>query len=312
MGTVKTKQKGNRLLREMRMNKYAYILILPAFLLVTVFSYLPMGGILMAFKDFDIMLGIMKSPWVGFDNFVEVFTSGDMLQAIKNTLIYGAVILFGAFPFPIILAIMFNELRGIKFKKVVQTVSYMPYFLSWVSVISMFYTFFAIEGPINQIIAKFAGEDYVPINILMDSKYFLPIIFTSHLWKNVGWSSVIFLAAIAGIDPTLYEAAMIDGSGRFKQIWHITLPAIRSTAIIVLVMSMSTLVNMNFEQVYGFQNVYTQKSTEVINTYIYRQGIENGQYSLSTAFGLSQGLVTVILTLVANTLSKKLFDTSIW
>lgn len=306
------KNSSKRLFKRVKANKYAYILILPALIYVTVFAYMPMGGIMMAFKEFDIIKGISESPWVGFENFKKVFSDENMLLAVKNTIVYGATILFGAFPFPIILAILFNELRGVRFKKVVQTVSYMPYFLSWVSVISLFYTFLALEGPINQIIGKIVGESYVPVNILMEAEYFLPVIFVSHLWKNVGWSSVIYLASIAGIDPMLYEAAMIDGCGRFKQVWHITLPSIRSTALIVFIMSVGTLFSTNFEQVFGFQNVYTQNSTEVINTLIYRSGIENGNYSQATAFGLAQGLVTVTLTFVANAISKKLAGTSIW
>ena len=293
-------------------HKYAYILILPALILVTVFSYLPLTGIVLAFKDFNIVQGIFGSPWVGLDNFKEIFMQPKMLHAIKNTLIYGCTILFGFFPFPIILALLFNEIRNIHFKKIVQTISYMPHFLSWISVIGLFSVFLAKEGPFNMIMGKLFGEAFGDVNLLMDPAYFLPIIFISHIWKSVGWSSVIFLAAIAGIDPTLYEAASVDGCGKLRQAWHITLPSIRGTALIVLIMSLGTLFNTNFEQVYGFQNVYTQEQTEVINTLIYRQGIENGQYSLATAFGLSQGLVSVTILLAANAISKRLFEISIW
>ena len=292
--------------------KYTYALILPALIFVFVFLYLPLAGVILAFKDFNIMDGVLGSPWVGFENFKVIFTYPDMLKAIGNTLLYGCVILFGSFPFPIILALMFNELRNMKFKKVVQTVSYMPYFLSWISVIGLIQTLFATEGTFNQILAQFIGEGYEKKNILMESKYFLNIVFLSHLWKSVGWSSVVFLAAIAGIDPTLYEACTIDGGGKWQQILHITLPGIKSTIIITLIMSLGTLVNTNFEQVYGLQNVYTQEDTEVISTLIYRQGIQNGEYSLATAFGLSQGLVTLTLMLVSNKITKKLSGTSIW
>lgn len=292
--------------------RYTYALILPALIFVFVFLYLPLTGVILAFKDFNIIDGVFGSPWVGFDNFKIIFTYPDMLKAVGNTLLYGCVILFGAFPFPIILALMFNEIRNMKFKKVVQTISYMPYFLSWISVIGLIQTLFATEGTINQVLAQIIGEGYEKKNILMDSNYFLPIMFLSHLWKNVGWSSVVFLAAIAGIDPTLYEACTIDGGGKWQQIWHITLPGIKSTIIITLIMSLGTLVNTNFEQVYGLQNVYTQEATEVISTLIYRQGIQNGEYSLATAFGLSQGLVTLTLMLVSNAITKKLSGTSIW
>lgn len=291
---------------------YDYALILPAMIFVFVFAYLPLLGSVMAFQDFDIMDGILGSKWVGLDNFKTIFSQPNMLKAVKNTLIYGVVILFGAFPFPILLAILFNELRNVKFKKIVQTVSYMPYFLSWISVIGLFYSFLATEGPINQILGQIIGESFVPKNILMESEYFLPIIFISHLWKNVGWASVVFLAAITGIDPTLYEAATVDGCGKLRQVWHITLPCLKTTAIVMLVMSLGSLFNTNFEQLYGFQNVYIQEETDAINTMIYRQGIQNGKYSLATAFGFAQGLVTLVLVITSNAISKKLFSTSIW
>ena len=292
--------------------RYAYLLMLPAVVFVFIFSYIPFLGITIAFKDYDALTGIMSSPWVGLKHFKTIFTYPNMLQSIGRTFIYGCVIVFGGFPFPIILAILFNELRNIRFKKVVQTISYMPYFLSWISVIGLFYSFLATEGTFNEILAKLIGDGYEAKNILMDSRYFLPIIFISHLWKNVGWASVLFLAAIAGIDPSLYEAATMDGCGRIRQIWNITLPCIKGTVIIVLVMSLGSLFNTNFEQVYGFQNVYTQEQTEIIGTLVYRQGIENGKYSLSTAFGLCQGVVTLILLLTSNSVSKKLFGASIW
>ncbi len=307
-----TKTKEGGLWSKMSKYKYAYLLILPAILFVLLFSYVPMAGIVIAFKDFDILKGITGSPWVGMKHFKEIFTYPDMLLAIKNTVVYGVAIVFGTFPFPVILALLFNEIKNMKFKKVVQTITYMPYFLSWISVIGLAYAFLATEGPINQLMARIYGDGYVAKNILMDSKYFLPVIFVSHIWKNVGWSSVIFMASIAGIDPTLYEAADIDGCGKLKQVWHITIPSISGTILVVLVMSLGSIVNVNFEQVYGFQNVFTQEQTEVINTLIYRQGIQNGKYSLATAFGLAQGLVSIMLISVANFISKKMFDMSIW
>lgn len=295
-----------------RQHKIALLMLLPALISVFVFNYLPMTGLILAFKDYNLIDGIMRSPWVGFDNFVTIFNQPEMLKAVGNTLLYGIVITFGAFPFPILLALLFNELRNMHFKKVVQTISYMPHFLSWISVVGLFYALFAVEGSINQMIGKIVGEGYVAKNILMDDSYFLGIIFGSHLWKTTGWSSVLFLAAIAGIDTSLYEAAVLDGCGKIKQAIHITLPCIKNTIIVVLVMSLGGLVTSNFEQVYGFQNVFTQEQTETINTLIYRQGIQNGEYSLATAFGLSQGLVTIVLVLSANFLTKKLMETSIW
>lgn len=293
-------------------DKTAYLLILPAFILVFFMSYLPFAGVIMAFKDYNIIKGIFGSPWVGFDNFIEVFNNPKMILGVWNSLIYGLVLLFGGMPFPIILALLFNEIRGIRFKKVVQTVSYMPHFLSWIMVISMFTSIFALEGTFNSIMKLIAGEGYEPFNILHDSRNFLPVIFVTHLWKSVGWSSVVFLAAITGIDQSLYEAATVDGCGKFKQVIHITLPCIKGTILTVFIMALGGLFNTSFEQVYGFQNVYIQQDTETINTLIYRAGIQNGKYSLATAFGLAQGLVTVTLILISNFISKKLFEVSIW
>lgn len=292
--------------------KSIYLLILPAVLLATFFHYLPMRGIVIAFKDFNILKGISESPWVGFQHFVDIFTQKELLLAVTNTLWYGVVLVFGGFPFPIILAVMFNELRNMKFKKTMQTITYMPYFLSWISVVGLFYTIFGTEGIFNAIMAKIVGEGYEAKNILLDDQYFLPIIFLSNIWKNIGWNSIIFLAAIAGIDQSLYEAAAIDGCGKMKQAWHITLPGIKTTIIVVLVMSMGSLISSNFDQIYGFQNVFTQPTTDTIGTVIYRSGIQEGKYSSATAFGLSQGLVNITLIFISNFLSKKLANASIW
>lgn len=293
-------------------NIYMYLLLLPAVIATFIFAYLPMCGIIIAFKDYDILKGFSQCDWVGFKYFKDVLVHPKFLQAILNTLIYSSVILFGSFPLPIILALMFNEIANLKFKRVVQTISYMPYFLSWISVVGLTLTLFATEGPINNILFNLLGPQYEKTNILMYSENFLSILFVSHVWKTLGWSSVIFLAAISGIDPVLYEAAEVDGCGKLKKIIHITLPGIMPTAIIVLIMSLGSLVSSNFEQVFGFQNIFTQEKTEVINTLIYRLGIVNGQYSISTAFGLMQGLVSILLVFTSNKLAKKFLNISIW
>ena len=298
--------------RNIKDHKYAYLMILPAMIAVFVFMYLPLIGIVLAFNDFNIKDGVFGSPWVGLDNFKLVFNQPAMLHAIKNTLELSIVNMFGGFPFPILLAILFNEVWNLKFKKVVQTISYLPHFLSWVSVVGLVYALLATEGPVNHVMAQIVGEGYEAKNFLMDSKYFVPIAFWTNIWKSTGWSSVLFLAAITGIDPALYEAATIDGAGKLRQIWHITLPGIRTTLIIVFVMNMGSLFASNFELVFGLQNVYTIDDTEVIGTLIYRTGIQNGNYSAATAFGLSQGLITVTLILIANAVSKKIAQVSIW
>ncbi len=293
-------------------NKVMYLLLLPAIISVIVFNFLPFAGIVIAFKDYDVIDGILGSPWVGFDNFIKIFKYPEMLASIKNTLIFSIVGVFGKFPFPIILALMFNEIRGMKFKKVVQTISYFPHFLSWASVCALIYAMFAIDGPVNNIMAKLIGAGYERANILMDSKNFLPVLFFSGLWKELGWSSIIYLAAIAGVDPSMYEAAEVDGCNRFKQVIYITLPSIKTTIVLVLLLGMGSLVTANFEHVYGLQNVYTQNETEVINTLVYRKGIQGGEYSLATAFGLMQGIVSVTLVILANKFSQAVSETSLW
>lgn len=298
--------------KRMSRYKFVYLALLPAMILTFVFHYLPMGGLIMAFQDYDIIKGMGGSQWVGFDNFVKIFTLPKFLGAIKNTVIYSGVgILFGTW-FPIILALLFNELKSQRFKKTVQTISYLPYFLSWVSVIGMFYGIFATNGSYNDIMAAIVGDGYERTNILTNPDNFLGIIFWSNQWKNIGWSSIVYLAAITGIDPTLYEAAVVDGCNRLKQAIHITIPGILPTIAILFIMNMAGLVASNFEQVFGFQNIYTQEQTEVINTLVYRQGILNGEYSLSTAFGISQGVVSFVLVWVSNRIVKKGTGVGIW
>lgn len=293
-------------------NIYMYVLLLPAIICVTIFGYMPLCGILIAFKDYDVLRGFMDSPWVGFQNFIDIFTLPEFTKAVVNTLIYSSVNLFGRFPFPILLAIMLNEVRSTAFKKTAQTLSYLPHFLSWISVIGFAYSLFALHGTFNEIMVKIFGEGYERTNILLDSDNFLGVIFFSGLWKEIGWSSIIYLAAITGIDPALYEAAEIDGAGRLKQIWHIMIPSIMGTAVLILIMGIGNLVVTNFEQVYGFQNVYIQNETEVMNTLAYRQGIQNGKYSLATALSMVQGFVSLVLVLTANKLSKKMAGIAIW
>ncbi len=292
--------------------KLLYLLISGALIWTFVFCYLPMLGIVMAFQDFNIFKGFLGSKFVGFDQFVIIFSDPIFLKAIGNTLLYSSVILFLGFPCPIILALLFNELRGIFFKRVVQTITYLPYFLSWISVIALSYAFFEMSGPFNDFKALLFGEDMERTNILMNPDNFLGILFGSHLWKNLGWSSVIFLAAIAGIDSQLYEAAVVDGCSKWKQVLHITIPGIWPTVMIIFILSSGSLVTANFEQVFGFQNLYTMEQTQVVNTVVYKMGVQQGNYSIATAFGLAQGIVSFLIVYGVNMISKKVSNISIW
>ncbi|GGD98740.1 ABC transporter permease [Paenibacillus nasutitermitis] len=299
-------------IRKMVRYRFLYLLISGALIWTFIFSYLPMLGIVMAFQDFNIFKGFLGSDFVGFNHFITIFTDPIFLKAIVNTLYYSGVILIVGFPFPIVLALLFNEIRGTLFKRIVQTISYLPYFLSWISVVALFYAFFEMSGPFNDLKAMIFGADMERTNILMDPENFLGILLGSHLWKNVGWSSVIFIAAIAGIDSQLYEAAVVDGCGRWKQMIYITIPGIWPTVMIIFILSSGSLVSANFEQVFGFQNLYTVEQTEVVNTVVYRMGVQQGNYSIATAFGLAQGIVSFLIVYVVNRIAKKLSNIGIW
>ncbi len=306
-GTASLKKSGKH-----DRNLMMYLILLPSLIMVLIFNYLPLLGLVIAFEDFDAFSGILGSPWVGLQNFAKVLTYPDFLKAIKNTVVYSSVNLFLGFPLPIILAILFNEIHNRAFKRVIQTVSYFPHFLSWAAICSFVYALFAIEGPVNSVLATLIGETYEKKNILLDSKNFLPILFGVGQWQGIGWSTIIYLAAITGIDGSLYEAAEIDGCNRFRMVTNITWPCIKGTAVLVLILGLGSLVTSNFEMVYGLQNAFIQKDTEVINTLVYRQGIQGGEYSMATAFGLMQGVVSLVIVFLANRVSKVISGESIW
>lgn len=297
---------------KMKKYKFLYLLLAPAILYTVIFNYLPIGGLVMAFQNYDIIGGITKSPFVGFDNFIKVFSNPKMFLAIKNTLIYSSMQLFLRTPFPIAFALLLNEINSKPFKKVTQTISYLPHFLSWISVVGILSTFFESYGTYNDIMASILGAGFERKNILMEAKNFVHVIFWSNIWKGIGWSSIIYLAAMSGIDQAMYEAAIIDGCSRFQRAIYITIPAIAPTILILFIMSMGNLVTSNFEQVYGFQNLYTQDATETINTLVFRMGIQGGEYSLSTAFSLAQRAISFLLVFLSNRIVKKLSGTGIW
>lgn len=297
---------------KMKKYRFLYILLAGAIIWTIIFCYLPLFGLAIAFQDFNIKAGIFGSKFIGIDNFIKVLTMPKFLGSIKNTVVYSACNLFLGVPFPIIFALMMNEIRQTKFKKVVQTVSYLPHFLSWVSVAGIFYSIFAIDGFYNDLMIKFVGESWERTNIMMDPDNFLGLIFWSLRWKEIGWGSIIYLAAITGIDPTLYEAAVVDGCKKLKQIRYITIPCIAPTILTLFIMSMGSLFQSSFDQIISFQNIYTQEYTETLNTIAYRQGIQGGQYSLTTALGIMQGLVSFGLVFGSNWIVKKLSGTGIW
>jgi putative aldouronate transport system permease protein len=294
--------------------RYIMILVLPAVLWMLIFSYLPILGIILAFKEYNPFLGsflesFIKSPWVGINNFIEIFTDKYFLQALRNTIYYSVLNLIIGFPFPIVFALLLNEIANVWFKKFVQTASYLPYFISWVFVIGFIYDIFSDNGVVNGLLLKLNIIN-MPISFLVTPKFIPPIVVLSNLWKVFGWNSIIYIAAITSIDPTLFEAATVDGAKRFAQIWYITLPLIKPTIIILLIFNIAGLITNYglFEQMYLLSNSAIQDVAEIIDTYTYKMGIVLGRYSYATAVGLFRSLAAIILLASANFISKKLFE----
>ncbi|MCL2059244.1 MAG: ABC transporter permease subunit [Oscillospiraceae bacterium] len=297
-----------------RIKRHALLYVLLSFSLVwtIIFCYVPMAGIVMAFQDFNVVDGVFGSPFVGGKHFASMVTIEPLRRAVVNTVFYSALKLFFAFPLTIVFALMLNELRKMIFKRVVQTISYLPHFLSWIAIVSLFYSFFELYGPFNDIRLGMLGPDAARINILMMSEYFTGLMFWSHVYKEIGWGTIIYLAAIAGVDAQMYEAAVVDGCGRFKQAIYITLPSILPTIVILFILQAGGILNANFEQIIGLQNLYTQESSEVINTITYKYGLQQGRFSLATAFGLTQGVVSFMVMFTVNRITQKLSGIGVW
>lgn len=286
-----------------------YIMLLPAVLLVFFFSYVPLPGIIMAFMDYDFVQGF-SSPFVGLENFKTLFTMPAFGKSIINTLYISCLNLVIGFPAPIIFALLLNEMRIKWFKKTVQTVSYMPYFLSWISVIGIATAIYSNYGIINDIRIALFGEETERIMLLGEQWFFVPNIVILSIWKGIGWNSIIYLASITSIDPGLYEAAHIDGAGKFRQCIHITIPGIMPTVVVLLILQAGSMLSDNFDLVYGLQNPFID--FEVISTMIYKAGITQGDYSMAATLGLFQGVIGFMLIFLANTISKKVNNYSIW
>jgi len=285
------------------------IMFVPAIAFFGVFCYYPMYGLLIAFKDFSITKGIMGSPWVGFKYFKQFFESAYLWRLMRNTLLINVYNLLWGFPVPIIFALLLNELRARKLKKVVQTISYLPYFISLVVTCSMIKDLFAINGVINQVIIKLFGE---PINFLNDPDWFRTMYVGSGIWQGFGWNSIIYLAAITSVDPNLYEACKIDGGGRFRQMWHVTLPGIKPTILTLLILNMGNMMSVGFEKINLLYTPATYETADVISTYVYRMGLLGSQYSYAGAVGLFNSVVNIIVLVACNYFGKKFFDTGIW
>lgn len=305
---VKSKWSGPKWKR-FKTNIPLLIMFIPVILFYLIFRYAPIGGLVIAFKDYNFYDGIINSPWVGFQYFELLFQDPRTLEIIRNTLLLSLLSLIVGFPIPILLAIMLNEVRNMLFKRTVQTIVYMPHFLSWVIIAMLVSTAFAMEnGLVNRIVEQFTGEAYP----FMYEKFSWVAIFVgSGIWKDMGFNAIIFLAALSTINPNLYEAAGMDGAGKLRQIWHITLPGIRPTIILLLILSMGRVMEVGFDQVFMLQNSNVNQIADVISTYIYRVGLQGAQFSLTTAMGLFESFVAFILVFTANYIARK-FDQALW
>ena len=287
-----------------------YVMLIPGIIFLIIFKYTPMYGILIAFKDFNIFEGMSESPWVGLKHFERLFHSRDFAIVFRNTLVISVYKIVFLFPLPIIMAILLNEMKNMVFKRGIQTVVYLPHFLSWVIVSGLFIDILSTNGGIvNRIIVSFGGE---PISFFMDKDWFRTVLVTSAGWKETGWSMIVYLAAIASIDPQLYEAAKIDGAGRFRQIWHITLPGMIPIILLMFILRLGNILEAGTEQILVMYNSIVYEVADVIGTYVYRMGLGQQDYSFSTAVGLFDSVVGFILIIGGNYLARKFLHRGIW
>ncbi|MBQ7109200.1 MAG: sugar ABC transporter permease [Clostridia bacterium] len=287
-----------------------YALLIPGMIAVIIFQYCPMPGVVMAFEDYDMFRGMWGSPFVGFKHFKEIFTLPAFSTAIVHTLTLSFINLLFTQPVPIIFALLLNEVKARKYKRIVQTISYLPHFLSSMAVIGMVHALMSTYGIFNDARVLLLGEGTERIKFLAQQHLFVPNIITIGIWQGFGWNSIIYLSAISGIDPELYEAASVDGANKFKQCLHITIPSILPTFLMLFIMAIGRVFSDNFDMVYGLQNAYIDYET--ISTVVYKQGIQAGNYSVATALGLFQGVAGFILVTIANTISKKVNDVALW
>ncbi|OXM87636.1 ABC transporter permease [Paenibacillus rigui] len=291
------------LAKDLIRDKWMYLMLLPGIVYFIIFKYVPMYGILMAFQDYKPFLGIMNSPWVGIKHFERFFSEPQFWDLFRNTVLLAVYNLVFFFPLPIVLALMLNEVRNDKFKGFVQTLVYIPHFVSWVVVVGIFYILLTTEGGIlNELLYTITGTK---IAFLLEPEWFRTMIVSQSIWKEVGWGTIIFLAALSGVDLQLYEAARMDGAGRWRQLWHITLPAIRGTIVILLILRLGNFLDSGFEHIFLMLTPTNREVGEVFDTYVYVKGLTQSQFSYSAAVGLFKSAVGLILVLGSNWLAKR-------
>lgn len=290
-------------------NKTLYLLALPLIIYYIVFHYGPMYGVLIAFKDYTPRLGVLGSPWVGLKHFINFFSAPSFLSLLRNTVTISLTMLIVEFPSAIVLALLMNELKSQKFSKIVQNISYMPHFISLVVVCGMVKTFTMENGVLTTVLSYFGVARET---LLMNPDYFVPIYVGSDIWQQVGWNSIIYLAALTGVNQSLYEAASIDGAGKMRQLWHVTLPGILPTIVIMLIMRIGGLLSIGYEKIILLYNDVIMDKADVISTYVYRKGLLEQSWSFSTAVNMFNSVINLMFLLGTNYISKKLSDTSLW
>jgi putative aldouronate transport system permease protein len=298
-----------RMIKDFKRNRMIYFILLPVIAYYAIFQYGPMYGLQIAFKNYSPMRGFWGSEWVGLEHFNAFFNSFYFWRVLKNTLLLSFYSLLFFFPSGIILALLINEISGNKFKRTVQSITYMPHFISMVVIVGVLFDFLARDGLINNILSWFHIE---PIAFMRSAEWFRTVFIASDIWQQVGWSSIIYLAAISSIDPTLYEAAKMDGAGRLKQTWHVTIPGILPTVIIMLILFIGRFMSVGTEKILLMYNPTTYETADVIATFVYRKGILEANFGFSTAVGFFNALISFVLLITANLVAGKMGDTKLW
>lgn len=306
----KSNQRASAALKHLRRFFWLYVFLIPGLLSIFFFKLLPMYGLQIAFRDFSVVKGVWGSEWVGLEHFKTLFNSVNFSRVLKNSIVTSLLRLLFSFPVPIVLALLLNEVKNARFKKTVQTVMYLPHFISWVIVITMVTGLFSrSQGIINELIVACGGEK---IDFLTSKDWFRPLLIGSSIWKEAGWGTIVYLAALAGVDQELYEAAALDGAGRWQRMLHITLPCIASTITVMLILNMGSILSNGFEQIWLLQNAPNKEIAEVLETYSYQVGLREGRYSFAAAIGFFQSLVGMIMIFVSNFLSKRTGGDGLW
>ncbi len=294
-----------------RAHPWLYILMLPGLAYVIIFHYLPMYGVVIAFQNFNLIKGVFGSPWIGLQNFRELFGSSQFFKVFKNSLVFSLIRMFWGFPAPILLALLLNEVRRTRFKRTVQTIVYIPHFISWTVIAGMLTNLLAptADGAVNTLLGWLGIG---PVTFLTNARMFRSVIVTAEIWKSAGWGTIIYLSALTRVDPELYEAAVIDGANRWQMCWRITLPSIMSTVAVMMILRLGSLLNNGFEQIFLLYSPLVYEVADVFETYTYRLGLQGGRFSYSTAVGLFQSLVGFVMIVSTNYISRRISDSGLY